>query len=65
MAKHRLGHRDAREWYDRAVAWMEKHKSDDEDLRRLRAEAGETAGDQEVAAFLGTSGVASGTDRRE
>ena len=25
--------------YDRAVAWMEKHKPDDPELRKFRAEA--------------------------
>ncbi len=40
IAKHKLGHKDAREWYDNAVAWMEKNKPDDEELRRFRAEAG-------------------------
>ena len=30
---------DARMWYDKAVAWMEKNNSEDEELRRLRREA--------------------------
>jgi serine/threonine protein kinase/Tfp pilus assembly protein PilF len=38
MAKHKLGHQDAREWYDRAVAWMGKQKPED-DLIQFRAEA--------------------------
>lgn len=32
---------EARKWYTRAVEWMEKTKSTDEDLRRFRAEAAE------------------------
>jgi len=44
MAKHRLGHKDAREWYDEAVAWMEKDKPDDKELKRFRAEAEEVLG---------------------
>ena len=30
---------EARRWYDRAVAWMERHKPADGDLSRFRAEA--------------------------
>ena len=30
---------EARKWYDQAVAWMEKERPKDEDLRRCRAEA--------------------------
>ncbi|MHC4493781.1 MAG: protein kinase domain-containing protein, partial [Planctomycetota bacterium] len=44
MAKHKLGQTDAGEWYDKADAWMEKHKPDDEELQRLRAEAEEVLG---------------------
>ena len=47
MAKHKLGEEDAREWYDKAVAWMEKEKPDDKELKRFRAEAEEVLGDQE------------------
>jgi hypothetical protein len=40
MARWRLGQRDeARAWYDKAVAWMEKNQPKDEGLRRFRAEA--------------------------
>jgi serine/threonine protein kinase/predicted Zn-dependent protease len=40
MAHWRLGAKEeARTWYDRAVAWMEKNKPQDEELRRFRAEA--------------------------
>ncbi|HUE72043.1 MAG TPA: protein kinase [Pirellulaceae bacterium] len=42
MAHWQLGEKDkAREWYDKAVAWMEKNKPEDEELRRFRAEAKE------------------------
>jgi eukaryotic-like serine/threonine-protein kinase len=30
--------RESREWYDKAVEWMDKNKPDDEQLRRIRAE---------------------------
>jgi hypothetical protein len=41
-----LGEKDvARTWYDKAVAWMDKNKSQDEDeLRRFRTEAAELLG---------------------
>jgi serine/threonine-protein kinase len=40
MAHWRLGHRDeARAWFDRAVKWMDRHKPNDGELRRFRAEA--------------------------
>jgi GlpG protein len=39
MARHALGRDDARVWYDRAVAWMQEHAPDDEELKRFRAEA--------------------------
>ena len=40
MAHWRLGDRDeARTWFDRAVQWMDKHKPQDDELRRFRAEA--------------------------
>ncbi|MHC4164055.1 MAG: hypothetical protein ACYSUM_18170 [Planctomycetota bacterium] len=44
MEKHKLGQKDAREWYDKAVAWMDKHKPDDQELKRVRAEAEEVLG---------------------
>ena len=45
MAEWRTGERDsAREWYDRAVAWMDEHESDDAELRRFRAEAAKLLG---------------------
>jgi tetratricopeptide (TPR) repeat protein len=40
MAHERLGDkRQAREWFDKATAWMSKTGSQDEDLLRFRAEA--------------------------
>ncbi|MAG93095.1 MAG: hypothetical protein CMJ48_05035 [Planctomycetaceae bacterium] len=45
MAHWQLGHKDeARNWYDKAVDWMEKHETDDEQLLRLRQEAAELLG---------------------
>ena len=40
MAHWRLGDRDkARIWFDRAVQWMDRHKPQDDELCRFRAEA--------------------------
>jgi serine/threonine protein kinase/tetratricopeptide (TPR) repeat protein len=48
MSHARLGHKEeARTWYDRARAWMEKNGPQDEDLRRFRAEAAEVLGLEE------------------
>src|SRR5262249_16038942 len=42
MAHRQLGHKDeAGAWYDRAVAWMDKHRPKNEELLRFRAEAEE------------------------
>jgi tetratricopeptide (TPR) repeat protein len=42
MARWQRGERDeARQWYYRAVQWMDKNKPNDQDLRRFRAEAAE------------------------
>jgi tetratricopeptide (TPR) repeat protein len=42
MAHWQLGEKDqAREWYDKAVQWMDKNKPEDDELRRFRAEAAE------------------------
>jgi serine/threonine protein kinase len=42
MARWRLGDKhQARQWFDKAVGWMEKKKSSDEELHRFRAEAAE------------------------
>jgi tetratricopeptide (TPR) repeat protein len=35
---------EARKWYDQAVAWMDKNKPQNEELRRFRAEAAELLG---------------------
>jgi hypothetical protein len=44
MAQSKLGHPKAiaRTSFDKAVAWMEEHEPDDEELERFRAEAEET-----------------------
>ena len=34
----------AREWFDKAVAWTDKHQPDDPELKRFRAEAEEVLG---------------------
>ena len=45
MSHWQLGKKDeARQWYDKAVEWMEKNKPDDEELKRFRAEAEELLG---------------------
>jgi hypothetical protein len=48
LAHWRLGDKaQARRWYDQARQWMDKNRSDDEGLRRLRAEATELLGIEE------------------
>jgi tetratricopeptide (TPR) repeat protein len=45
MAHWQLGEQEeARRWYDKAVAWMEKDRPKDEELGRFRAEAAELLG---------------------
>jgi Flp pilus assembly protein TadD len=45
MALRKLGKMsEARAWYDRAVAWMEKNQPRDKELRRFRAEARDVLG---------------------
>jgi serine/threonine protein kinase/Tfp pilus assembly protein PilF len=45
MAYWRLGKKeDARNWYERAVKWMEKNQPRNEELRRFRAEAARLLG---------------------
>ena len=45
MAHWQLKHtEEARRWYDKGAAWMEKQKSNDEELLRFRAEAAELLG---------------------
>jgi hypothetical protein len=40
MAHWQLGEKDkARAWYDQAVAWMDKNRPQDAELKRFRAEA--------------------------
>jgi hypothetical protein len=40
MAHWQLNDKDkAREWYDQAVAWMDKNAPQNEELKRFRAEA--------------------------
>jgi uncharacterized protein HemY len=40
MAHWQLNEKDkARAWYEKAVAWVDKHKPNDEELKRFRAEA--------------------------
>jgi Flp pilus assembly protein TadD len=40
MANWQLGHKgEARKWYTKATKWIDKNKSQDEDLGRIRAEA--------------------------
>jgi serine/threonine protein kinase/Flp pilus assembly protein TadD len=45
MVRSQLGEKEkAREWYTKAVAWMEKNRPKDEELKRCRAEAAELLG---------------------
>jgi hypothetical protein len=45
MAQSRLGNKDqAHASFDKAVAWMEKHRPNDGELARYRAEAAELLG---------------------
>ncbi len=45
MAHWQLDHKDeARQWYEKAVEWMEKNRPDNDELRRFRAEAEELLG---------------------
>ncbi|MCZ6787687.1 MAG: rhomboid family intramembrane serine protease [Planctomycetota bacterium] len=45
MVHWQLGQKDeARRWYERGVAWQEKHRPDDEEQKRFRAEAAELLG---------------------
>jgi tetratricopeptide (TPR) repeat protein len=47
MAHWQFDHKEeARKWYDQAVEWMEKNKSDNGELRRFRAEAEELIKDK-------------------
>jgi Flp pilus assembly protein TadD len=54
MAHERLGDKkQARTWYDQAVAWMDQHKPKDEELLRFRAEAAALLGVKETAPAQG------------
>ena len=45
MAHFRLGDKEkAHDWFDKSVAWMDKGKKDDAELKRFRAEAAELLG---------------------
>jgi len=44
MAKHELKTEGARAWYEKAIAWMDKHAPQDPELQRFRAEAAEVLG---------------------
>ena len=45
MAQWQLGHKDeARRWYDKADAWMNKNRIQEEELNRFRAEAAKLLG---------------------
>jgi tetratricopeptide (TPR) repeat protein len=49
MARWQLGDKDeARRWFDKAVAWADKHRPKDKDLRRFRAEAAALLGIKET-----------------
>jgi uncharacterized protein HemY len=40
MARWQVGDKEqARQWYDKAVLWMERNRPQDDELRRFRAEA--------------------------
>ena len=48
MTHMQLGDKDqARRSYEQALEWEEKHKANDEDLRRFRSEAAEILGVEE------------------
>jgi uncharacterized protein HemY len=50
MAHWQLGDKDkARAWFDKSLAWMEKSKKDDVELKRLRAEAADLLGVKDVS----------------
>ena len=45
MAHHRAGHKDqAQKWYDKGIAWMDKHAPKDSTLLRYRSEAARVLG---------------------
>jgi uncharacterized protein HemY len=45
MAHHRAGHKDeAHKWYDKGIAWTDKHAPKDPALLRYRSEAASVLG---------------------
>ena len=47
MSHWQLGDKkQARQWYDQAVAWMDKHMPQNEELIRFHAEAAEVLGEK-------------------
>jgi hypothetical protein len=45
MAQWQLGEKDkARQWYEQAVAWMDKNQHQNEELGRFRAETAKLLG---------------------
>jgi len=66
MAHWQLEHKDeARQWYGKAVDWMEKNKPDDEELCRFRAEAAELLGVTETEPKTKEKTAAAPTKRSE
>jgi serine/threonine protein kinase/Flp pilus assembly protein TadD len=50
MAHWQLGEKEqARQWYDRAMRWMEKNQSKNDELHRFRSEAAELLGIEKVS----------------
>jgi Flp pilus assembly protein TadD len=63
MSHWQLGQKDeAREWYDRAVVWMEKNQPKNNDLLRFRAEADELVGSSNDASQSSPPAAASPQD---
>jgi serine/threonine protein kinase len=64
MAHGRLGAKDAaRQWYDKAVAWMDTHRPKDQELVRFRGEAREALNEGTQGGPLGGTGKGN-PDRR-
>jgi hypothetical protein len=54
MAHGQLGHlEEARKWYDKAVEWMSKNQSNNDELQRFRAVATELIGVSGAAPAIG------------
>ena len=57
MAHWKLGNKnEARKWYDKAVAWMDRNQPKEEEHRRFRAEAED---------LMGVAGAAEPAPRRK